>query len=62
MTGGSIPKNPPAMQDTWVRSLDQEGPLEKKMATYFIFLAWRIHGHSSLVGYSPWGYKELDAT
>ena len=44
MTGGSIPKNPPAMQDTWVRSLDQEGPLEKKMATYFIFLAWRITG------------------
>ena len=26
--GGSAVKNPPAMQDTWVRSLSQENPLE----------------------------------
>ena len=32
----------PAMQETWVRSLGQEDPLEKKMATYFIILAWRV--------------------
>ena len=34
--GGSLVaqiKNLPAMQETWVRSLDQEDPLEKEMAT-----------------------------
>ena len=35
-------KNLPAMQKTWVQSLGQEDPLEKKMATYFSILAWRI--------------------
>ena len=32
----------PAMQQTWVRSLGQEDPLEKGMATYSSILAWRI--------------------
>ena len=35
-------KNLPAMQDTRVRSLGQEDPLEKEMATHSIILAWRI--------------------
>ena len=35
-------KNLPAMQDTWVRSLSQEDPLEKGMATHSSILAWRI--------------------
>ena len=35
-------KNPPAMQETWVPSLDGEYPLEKGMATHSIILAWRI--------------------
>ena len=35
-------KNPPAMQKTWVRSLGQEDPLEKGMATHFSILAWEI--------------------
>ena len=35
-------KNPPAMQETWVRSLGQEDPLEKEMATHSSILAWRI--------------------
>jgi len=30
------------MQETWVRSLGQEDPLEKEMATHFSILAWRI--------------------
>jgi len=37
-----IVKNLPAMQDTWVRSLGQEDPLEKGMATHSSILAWRI--------------------
>ena len=35
-------KNPPAMQETWVRSLGWEDPLEKAKATHFSILAWRI--------------------
>ena len=35
-------KNPPAMQETWVRSLGQEHTLEKGMATYSSILVWRI--------------------
>ena len=56
-------KNPPAMQETRVRSLDWEYPLEKGMATHSSILAWRI----------PWteepgrlqsmnGVAELDTT
>ena len=35
-------KNLPAMQETWVRSLGWEDPLEKEMATHSNILAWRI--------------------
>ena len=35
-------KNPPAMQETSVPSLGQEGPLEKGIATHSSILAWRI--------------------
>ena len=37
-----VVKNPPAMQETWVRFLSQEDPLEKGMATPSSVLAWRI--------------------
>ena len=47
-------KNPPAMQETWVRSVGWEDPLEGGMATYSSILGWRI----------PWtipcGHKESD--
>ena len=35
-------KNLPAMQKTWVWSLDREDPLEKEMATRSSILPWRI--------------------
>ena len=35
-------KNLPAMQETWVRSLGKEDPLEKEVATHSSILAWRI--------------------
>ena len=35
-------KNPPAIQETRVRSLGWEDPLEESMATYSSILAWRI--------------------
>ena len=35
-------KNLPAVQETGVQSLDQEDPLEKKMATHSSILSWEI--------------------
>ena len=40
--GGSVVKNLPAMQETWVQSLDWEDPLKEGMATQSSILAWRI--------------------
>ena len=40
--GGSVVKNPPANAETWVRSLGQEDPLEKKTATHSSTIAWEI--------------------
>ena len=37
-----VVKNPPAIQETWVRSLSWEDPLEEGMATHSSILAWRI--------------------
>ena len=35
-------KNPPAVRETWVQSLDWEDPLEEGMETPSSTLAWRI--------------------
>ena len=35
-------KNPPAMQETWVRSLGCKDPQETGKATHSSFLTWRI--------------------
>ena len=35
-------KYPPAMRETWVRSLDWEDPLEKGMAALSSILGWRV--------------------
>ena len=35
-------KNPPAVPETWIRSLDREDSLEEGMATRSSILAWRI--------------------
>ena len=60
-----VVKNLPAMQETWVRSLCQEDPLEKEMATHSSILAWRIPWTEEPGGlYSPWGsiLKSRDIT
>ena len=49
------------MRETWVRSLSREDPLEKWQPTPEL-LPRESHGQRSLVGYSPWGRKELDMT
>ena len=53
-------KRLPAMQETRVRSLGWENPLEKEITTHSSILAGKFHGWRSLVGYSPWGRKESD--
>ena len=51
-------KNPPAMWETWVRSLGWVNPLEKGKATLLpIFWPGEFHGL-----YNPWGCKESDTT
>ena len=51
------------VQETWVRSLGLEDPLEKEMATYSSVLAWKVPGTEEPSGlHSPWGHKELDIT
>ena len=60
--GGSVIKNPSAVQQTQVQSLAWEDPLEKEIATHSSILAWENHGQRSLAGYSPRGHKESDTT
>ena len=38
----SVVTNPPAMQETSIRSLGREDPLEKEMTTHSSILAWEI--------------------
>ena len=40
--GDSVVNNLTALQETWVRALDQEDRLEEEMATHSSILAWRI--------------------
>ena len=37
--GGSVVKNPPAKQETWIQLLDWEDPLKKEIAPHFSILA-----------------------
>ena len=49
------------MRETQVRSLGQEEPLEKEMATHSdrgLTVSVKRHGERSLAVYSPWRYKE----
>ena len=40
-------KNPPALQETWVRSLGREDPLENGVATHSSIFAWEFHGQGA---------------
>ena len=55
-----IAKNVPTKQETRVRSLGQEDPLEKEMATHSSIIACRILWTEETGSYSPWGRKESD--
>ena len=52
-------KNLPAMQETWVQSLDPEDPLEEGMATHSSIFAWRILWTEEPGRLSPWGSQRV---
>ena len=55
-------KSLPAMQETQVRFLGQEDPLEKKMATHSGILAWKIPWTEEPGGLQSMGLQESDMT
>ena len=52
-------KNLPAIQETWVRSLGWEDPLEKEMATHSSILAWKIPWTKELGGLQSMGSQRV---
>ena len=52
-------KNLSAMQETWIKSLDQEVPLEKGMAIHSSILAWRIPWTEEPAGLQFMGHKRV---
>ena len=52
-------KNLPATQETQVRSLDWEDPLEKAMATHSSILAGKFHGQEELGGLYSMGSQRV---
>ena len=65
LPGGTVVNNLPANAgdtgdsfDPWVRKI----PWNRKWYPTPVFLPEKSHGQGSLVGYSPWGCKELDTT
>ena len=53
-------KNLPAVQETWVRFLSQEDPLEKEMAIHSSILAWKIPWTEESGGLQSMGSQESD--
>jgi len=53
-------KNPPAVQETWVRSLGWEDPLGESMTTHSSILAWRIPWTEEPGWLQSMSRKELD--
>ena len=52
----------PTKQETQIRSLGWEDPLEKEMANFSRILAWKIPWTEEPGSYSPCGCKKLDMT
>ena len=55
-------KNPPATQETWVRSLGWEDPLEEGMTPHSSISAWRIPMDRGAWWATVHGVTELDVT
>ena len=55
-------KNPSIMWKTWVRSSGWKIPWRRERLSTPVFWPGKFHVQKSLVGYSPWGHKELYMT
>ena len=55
-------KNLPAMQETWVRFLGQEDPLEKEMATHSSIITWKTPWTEEPGRLQTMGPQESDTT
>ena len=55
---GSVVKNPPAVQETWVQFLVRKIRGRRAWQLIPVFLSGKSQGQRSLVGYGPWGHKE----
>ena len=55
--GGSVVKNQPGKQETWIRSLGWEYPLEKEMEPTPVFLLGKFYGLGALGDPSPWDHR-----
>ena len=51
--GGSLVKNPPAMQEKWVQSLGGEDLWSRAQQPIPVFLPGESHGQRTLAGYGP---------
>ena len=66
--GGSVVKNPPTSQETWIWFLCQEDPLEKETATHSRILAWEISwtdepgSLQSIESYKSWTWLSDETT
>ena len=56
--GGSAGKESACNVETWVGKIPWRRPWQPTP----VFLPGESHGQMSLVGFSPWGHKELDMT
>ena len=57
----SAVKNPPVMQETGVRFLGQEDPLEKEMAIHSSILVWKIPWTEEPGGLQSMGLQRVDS-
>ena len=53
-------KKLPAMQETWVQTSVRKVSWGREWQPTPVFLPGEFHSQRSLVGYGPWGLKELD--
>ena len=56
---GSVVKNLPAVQETWIQSLAQEDPLQEEMATHSSILAWEIPWTEETGGLQSMGWQRV---
>ena len=57
--GGSVVKNPPAMQETQVWFLGQEDPLGKELATHSSVIVWEIPWTEGPSGLEFMGFQKV---